>query len=121
LAALVRLLLLFALVYGAVLIVVRIVRDVQSAGRRAPRDWEGARGGVDFDGGKDGAGPTIDITGQRDAFTGEPLDARRGLYRCGKCQATYHADTWQLLQREHGGACVACGARGIRPFPGTHR
>jgi len=44
------------------------------------------------------------------------LDARRGLYRCDDCRATYHADTFALLPREHGGRCVACRGRSLRPL-----
>lgn len=48
-----------------------------------------------------------------DAFTGEKLDARKGLYRCEKCKVHYHADSFEVLRSENNGACVACGSTSI--------
>ena len=54
-----------------------------------------------------------DLQDLRDAFTGEPLKAERGLYRCGKCSVFYHTESYNVLVSENRGGCVACGATGI--------
>jgi hypothetical protein len=118
-SALLRFLVLAMLVIGAVVIVARLLHqfEVDAYGRR--RKWASGRGGVRFDR-SDGDAPP-DLSGQIDAFTGEPLDARRGLYRCEDCRAIYHADTFALLAREHGGRCAGCRGTSIRPFAGPGR
>ncbi len=119
-AAFLRFIVIATLVFGAVMLAARLLGQLESRVARRRRKWESGRGGVRFDG--DGAdGAASDVSGQTDAFTGEPLDARRGLYRCDDCRATYHADTFSLLAREHGGRCVACRGRSIRPRAGAGR
>jgi hypothetical protein len=50
-----------------------------------------------------------ELTGLRDAYSGEPLDAARPLVRCSGCRALYHADSAAVLARDNGGRCAACG------------
>ena len=117
-AAVLRFIVVVTLVVGAVMLAARLLGQLESLVVRRRRKWESGRGGVRFDVPGDAA---PDVAGQTDAFTGEPLDARRGLYRCDDCRATYHADTFALLAREHGGRCVACRGRSIRPCVRTGR
>ncbi|HSJ97096.1 MAG TPA: hypothetical protein VLC53_08485 [Myxococcota bacterium] len=51
-----------------------------------------------------------ELTGLRDAYSGEPLDATRPLVRCSSCRALYHADSAGVLARDNGGRCAACGS-----------
>jgi len=51
-----------------------------------------------------------ELTGLRDAYSGEPLDATRPLVRCSGCRALYHADSAGVLARDNGGRCAACGS-----------
>jgi hypothetical protein len=55
-----------------------------------------------------------DLAGVVDAFTGEALNAERGLYQCGKCQVYYHRASYDLIRSENGGQCVACLGTSIR-------
>ena len=50
-----------------------------------------------------------ELTGLRDAYSGEPLDATRPLVRCSSCRVLYHADSAGVLARDNGGRCAACG------------
>jgi hypothetical protein len=116
-AAVLRFIILASLVIGTVVLFARLLRQVEGRGPRQRRKWASGRGPVRFDTPEDETGEaTPDVSGQTDAFTGEPLDARRGLYRCDDCRATYHADTFALLAREHGGRCVVCRGRSVRPL-----
>jgi hypothetical protein len=54
------------------------------------------------------AGLQESLAGLHDGFTGAPLDAKRGLYRCRTCQVYYHADSYEVLREENSGRCVAC-------------
>ena len=120
-AALLRFILLASLVVGAVMLFARLLGQIEG-GLPRQRRWASGRGPVHFDTSADppgAAGP--DVSGQTDAFTGEPLDARRGLYRCDNCRATYHADTFALLAREHGGRCVACSGCSLSPLADADR
>jgi hypothetical protein len=117
-AAVLRFIFVATLVFGAVMLAARLLAQLESRVARRRRKWESGCGGVRFDA---PGGAASDVSGQTDAFTGEPLDARRGLYRCDDCRATYHADTFRLLAREHGGRCVACRGRSIRPRAGAGR
>jgi hypothetical protein len=117
-AAVLRFIVLATLVFGAAILAARLLRQLEGSVERRRRKWGSGRGGVRFDAPGDAA---PDVSGQTDAFTGEPLDASRGLYRCDDCRATYHADTFALLAREHGGRCVACRGRSIRPRAGPGR
>ena len=69
------------------------------------------------------AGPPPELSGLHDAFTGAPLDPGRGLFRCRRCSVLYHAESMDVVLKENGGACVACGAAEIeavaRPARGT--
>ncbi len=51
-----------------------------------------------------------ELSGLRDAYSGEPLDAARPLVRCSGCRALYHADSAGVLARDNGGRCAACGS-----------
>ena len=113
-AALLRFILLASLAVGAVMLFARLFGQIEGGFQR--RRWASGRGPVRFDASDDAGGSAPDLSGQTDAFTGEPLDARRGLYRCEDCRATYHADTFALLSREHGGRCVACSGRSLGPL-----
>lgn len=116
-AALLRFILLASLVIGAVMLLARLLGQIEGRSQRQRRKWASGRGPVRFDTSEDATGGAApNVSGQTDAFTGEPLDARRGLYRCDDCRATYHADTFALLTREHGGRCVACHGRSLRPL-----
>jgi DNA-directed RNA polymerase subunit RPC12/RpoP len=117
-----RLIFLLMLLYTAAMVVFQLLRQLEQLERFRRWIWGSARGGVRFDapaGAQDGETP--DLSDQRDAFTGEPLDPRRGIYRCSQCQAMYHAETFRLLEREHGGRCVACRTRSVHPFTGRGR
>jgi len=116
LAALLRFVLLASLTIGAVMIFARLFGQIEGGFQRQRRRWASGRCPVRFDASEDAGGSAPDLSGQTDAFTGEPLDARRGLYRCDDCRATYHAETFALLSREHGGRCVACSGRSLRPL-----
>jgi hypothetical protein len=118
-SALFRFLVLATLVVGAVMIVARLIHQFEAGAHSRRRKWASGRGGVRFDPSGGDAAP--DLSGQSDAFTGEPLDRGRGLYRCEDCQAVYHADTVALLAREHGGRCAGCRGTSIRPFAGPGR
>jgi DNA-directed RNA polymerase subunit RPC12/RpoP len=116
-AGVLRFIILVSLVIGTVILVARLLQQVEGRGPRQRRKWASGRGPVRFDTPEDATGGTTpDLSGQTDAFTGEPLDAHRSLYRCDDCGAIYHADTFALLAREHGGRCVACRGRSIRPL-----
>jgi hypothetical protein len=120
LAAVLRFILLASLVIGAVMLFARLLGQIEGGVQRQRRKWASGRGPVRFDTTEDPTGGAgADICGQTDAFTGEPLDARRALYRCDDCRATYHGDTFALLTREHGGRCVACRGHSIRPLART--
>jgi len=122
LAALLRFILLASLVIGAVMLFSRLLGQIEGGFQRQRRRWASGRGPVRFDMSEDDAGGSApDVSGQTDAFTGEPLDARRGLYRCDNCRATYHADTFALLAREHGGRCVACSGCSLSPLADADR
>lgn len=54
-----------------------------------------------------------DLSGLRDAVTGTALDSSRGLYRCGRCEVFYHAESFELVRQENAARCVACGATSI--------
>ncbi len=54
-----------------------------------------------------------DLSGLRDAVTGTALDPARALYRCGRCEVFYHADSYELVREENAGRCVACGVASI--------
>jgi hypothetical protein len=117
LAAILRFIVLASLAIGAVMLFARLLGQLEGRVQGHRRKWASGRGPVRFDAPEDATGGAApDVSGQTDAFTGEPLDARRGLYRCGDCRATYHADTFALLALEHGGRCVACRGRSIRPL-----
>lgn len=53
------------------------------------------------------------LEGLRDAFTGAPLDLKLGLYRCSTCQVYYHRESFEVVQSENGGRCVACASATI--------
>jgi DNA-directed RNA polymerase subunit RPC12/RpoP len=114
LAAFLRFILLASLVIGAVMLLTRLFGQIEGGSQR--RKWASGRGPVRFDTSEHAGGSGPDVSGQTDAFTGEPLDAHRGLYRCDDCRATYHADTFALLAREHAGRCVACSGRSLKPL-----
>jgi hypothetical protein len=66
-----------------------------------------------------------DLADLRDAFTGEPLIAEKGLYQCRKCTVFYHAESFNVLRSENRGCCVACGSSDLvalaRDAAGTAR
>ena len=66
------------------MLLTRLVGQIEGGLQR--RKWARGRGPVRFDTSEAG-GIAPDVAGQTDAFTGEPLDARRGLYRCDDCRA----------------------------------
>jgi ribosomal protein S27AE len=55
-----------------------------------------------------------DLSGVVDAFTGEALNAALGLYQCGKCHVYYHRASFELIQSENAGRCVACLDSSVR-------
>lgn len=55
-----------------------------------------------------------DLAGVVDAFTGVALNPGLGLYQCGKCQVYYHRGSYEVIQSENGGQCVACLSISIR-------
>lgn len=62
-----------------------------------------------LDASSDGHVPTLqDLAGVVDAFTGEALNPGLGLYQCTKCQVYYHRASYEVIQSENGGRCVAC-------------
>ena len=46
----------------------------------------------------------------RDAVTGQALQSSRGLFRCVRCQASYHRASVDFVRAENHGRCVACGS-----------
>lgn len=54
-----------------------------------------------------------------DAFTGEALNPGLGLYQCAKCQVYYHRASYEVIQSENGGRCVACLSVSIRTVAQT--
>lgn len=54
-----------------------------------------------------------DLTDLHDAFTGAPLNASLGLYKCNKCQVYYHTESYQILKDENSGQCMACSSTDI--------
>jgi hypothetical protein len=68
--------------------------------------------------GEIGSGSTAaprDLKGLHDAFTGEALNEKRGLYQCGACKVFYHTESFDLIRAENGSRCVACQAAAIHP------
>ena len=57
---------------------------------------------------------TQDLADVVDAFTGEKLKASLGIFQCFKCQVFYHRASYETLQAENGGQCVACLSVSIR-------
>jgi hypothetical protein len=55
-----------------------------------------------------------DLAGIRDAYSGAELDPARPLVRCTRCLACFHAASAEVLLRENGGRCPACGAADFR-------
>ncbi len=55
-----------------------------------------------------------DLAGIRDAYSGAELDPTRPLVRCTRCLACFHAASAEVLLRENGGRCPACGAADFR-------
>jgi hypothetical protein len=49
-----------------------------------------------------------DLAGLVDAFTGEALNTTLGLYQCGNCGVYYHTSSFEVIQSENHGRCVAC-------------
>jgi len=60
-----------------------------------------------------GTAADLDLKDLRDAFTGAPLDASLGLFRCTSCQVYYHTESLEVVRLENGGRCVACSATTI--------
>jgi hypothetical protein len=62
-----------------------------------------------------------DLAGLVDAFTGEALNPECGLYQCAnaKCQVYYHRASYEVIQSENGGKCVACLSVSIRTVAQT--
>lgn len=50
-----------------------------------------------------------------DALTGEALNNRFGLFQCDHCKVYYHPTSYDVIQSENSGRCVACLAVTIRP------
>ena len=46
----------------------------------------------------------------RDAVTGQALQSSRGVFRCVRCQASYHIASVDFVRAENHGRCVACGS-----------
>ena len=64
---------------------------------------------------------TNDLTGKEDAFTGQPLDPTRALYRC-ECGVYYHDSSYEAIQRDRAGQCNVCSSTLIRAVSsGTSR
>jgi hypothetical protein len=62
----------------------------------------------------DHAATQQDLAGVVDAFTGEALNPALGLYQCAKCLVYYHRASYEVIQSENGGQCVACLSVSIR-------
>lgn len=55
-----------------------------------------------------------DVEGVRDAYSSATLDPDRTLFRCGGCQAWYHGESVEALQRENAARCALCGSADLR-------
>ncbi|USD35626.1 MULTISPECIES: hypothetical protein [Vibrio] len=49
-----------------------------------------------------------------DALTGAALDESLGLYQCHNCMVHYHTESYQALQADNNGQCVACSSSAIK-------
>lgn len=54
-----------------------------------------------------------EFDGLLDAVTKAPLDPSRGIYRCSRCSACYHTDSYEMLQIENSGRCLACQSSSV--------
>jgi hypothetical protein len=87
-----------------------------------PRRGYAGRGGITF---ADPRTDTLwnpheaDLTDVRDAITGQPLRPAFGLHRCTQCHPFYQTSSVELLNRENGGCCVACGSASVSPVNGA--
>jgi hypothetical protein len=61
-----------------------------------------------------------DLTGVRDALTGQPLRPAPGLHRCTRCHVFYQASSVDFIQRENGGCCAGCGSVSVFPVNPSH-
>jgi hypothetical protein len=64
-------------------------------------------------GSKEGVPSAEELEGLRDAFTGEPLNLSKGLYRCNRCRVYYHAASYAVLVSENSSHCVSCGTSSL--------
>lgn len=56
---------------------------------------------------------TSDLSGLRDALTGEPLRKSLGLHQC-QCTVYYHTTSYSVLKDQNSGRCAACGSTAIK-------
>lgn len=101
--------LLIFLLVGFVMFMARQSASSRPRDGRTYRPWARSRGRARPDDGGLAAVRRDELTGLRDAYSGEPLDAARPLVRCSGCRALYHADSAGVLARDNGGRCAACG------------
>ncbi len=101
--------LLVFLLVGLVLFMARQSASSRPRDGRTYRPRARSRGRARPDDGGLAAVRRDELTGLRDAYSGEPLDAARPLVRCSGCRALYHADSAGVLARDNGGRCAACG------------
>lgn len=101
--------LLIFLLVGLVLFMARQSASSRPRDGRTYRPRARSRGRARPDAGGLAAVRRDELSGLRDAYSGEPLDAARPLVRCSGCRALYHADSAGVLARDNGGRCAACG------------
>ncbi len=93
-------------------------RERSTAGRADARG-----GGITFTDPRTDAARTpqdADLTGVRDALTGQPLRPAPGLHRCTRCHVFYQASSAGFIQRENGGCCAGCGSVSVFPVNHSH-
>ncbi|MCG9576639.1 hypothetical protein L1D14_10360 [Vibrio tubiashii] len=59
---------------------------------------------------------TQNLAELHDALTGAALDASLGLHQCDNCKVYYHSESFQELQSQNDGRCVACSSSVIKPI-----
>jgi len=103
-----------------IFVAVMLLLLVRNAGRRTQRDPRAFRPRRAAAGRRDQgdefpfAMRRSDLAGLRDGYSGEALDAGRGLVRCAGCGVLYHVESARVLARDNGGRCAACGASDFR-------
>jgi len=103
--------LLIVMIVGVVLMVARQAGSVQPRDGRTFRPRARSRRPHDSADARVVVLRRSQLTGLRDAYSGQPLDGSRPLVQCADCQSLFHAPSADVLKRENGGRCVSCGGR----------